>query len=235
MDHGLKHATFLKRTAAVVVTLINSAAIASSISGETLKTMTARQADWSRTVPAFLLVAGLQLALLWYLSRRVDRTVLREGSKRFTRFFASWYAEEGNIYIYCSDIEWLETLKHKEIIEKIKQKGRSSRAHLFVRYWDSPEIVGLLEAGVKVYVIPPGVELRIRMSLRTSDDSRSLIIRATPDTAQPGNNRGRGREVMVRTSSDQYLCGLARDLLRLCQESGSRLRLAANGQAEITP
>lgn len=204
----------MKNVLAVVVALINAGALACTISGETIQSLAKGTAGLKLLITLFAVFAIIQLILAWLIARKIDVRHLKEDTKKFIRFFSSWYKAEGLLYVFCSDVEWLEGDNNQSIVDELCRKGKAGRVYLVVRRTDSPRIREFIRAGVKVYIAPSEVKLRTRMSLRIDDDHRSLIIR----TVDPKDTNGRSsRQVaIVRSTSDDRYCGLAEDMFALC-------------------
>jgi len=201
----------MKTFGTIVLAIINSVGLACTISGQTFQTLTHGEgSSWTTLAIAFSILLVLQLVFSWILFRSVDSKRLKEGTRRFANFFQSWYAAQGDIFVYCTDLEWLEGDEYDAIVDTLRKKGRNGRAFVFLRRIDSPRVRELVDAGVKIYPIPPEVQLRTRLSLRVDDDSRSIIIRTTDKS---GNGGREPKVALVRSTADQYLCLLAWDLL----------------------
>jgi hypothetical protein len=229
-DRTLRLTKTLTRSILAMLTLINSAALSATLSGETFKAMYEGNVNWRRYVSVFVAVATLQFLVMWLLDKRGDQTPLKEGSRKFARFFSRWYGAAGSVSVYCSDLEWLEDPINARILERLQEKGRATRAQVFIRKANSKVVLKLLQSHVQIFLIPDEIRFRSRMSLRTNEDSAYLIIRT--HSTEDAND---GKVSIVRSTTDRYWCDLAEETMELCRR-GRRLQLSADGQdVEVVP
>jgi hypothetical protein len=219
------------RAIVAILTLINSLSIAGSISGETFKTIQAGEVNWRRFVPLFLVITALQFLVLWLAGLRENQVALKEGSRKFIRFFSGWYRRQGEVSIYCNDLAWLEGAVNEPILNELKEKAGAGRLEVFIRKVTGPALLALLDAGAETYLIPDEIKLRIRMSVRENDGAIRVIIR----TKRLNGSASDDDVAIVRSTTDPYWCALALETFALCRR-GRRVQPSADGlRAEVVP
>lgn len=162
-------------------------------------------------------------ALIVYLLEGRHSHRLTEGSDRFAKFYANWYARNGSHYVYCDDLAWLEGNENRAIIDQLRSVG--SRAHVWVRDDTSPRATELRSAGVGISKIPNIAEIHVPMSLHVSDGEKRLIIRA-----KAGYRRQSPRQtISFIETGDKYLATLAHEFFRFCEH------VTPTGQGGVSP
>jgi hypothetical protein len=127
-----------------------------------------------------------------------------ERSPAFVRFFSEWYDRDGNHDIYCKDLHWLDRPELEPIVEVIIR--RRPQMSIFVREQQATVCRRLINAGVQLYLVPEVARSEMKMSLRSDNDDKELIVRRR----RPGSE-----VVRFIHSQDQYLLGVAEDLFTL--------------------
>ncbi len=157
-----------------------------------------------------LAIAGLLATLLAQMRLYSESTKLTlhefadERSAPFVKFFAQWYDTNGSHDIYCKDLDWLDRPELEPIVEVLMR--RRSQVNIFLREVEASVCQRLRDAGVRIYLVPQVARSEIKMSLRSDNDDKELIVRRKP----PGSTAVR----FVRTE-DQHMLGLAEDLFTL--------------------
>src|SRR5204863_168263 len=90
-------------------------------------------------------------------------------------FFANWYSKEGNLSVFCSDLEWLADASHKKVVDALRSKG--NRLSLYLRNTNHPIAKKLTDNGANLFHIKPTVHSEHRFSTLVSGDVKSIIIR----------------------------------------------------------
>jgi hypothetical protein len=189
---------------ALVLALLNQASNAASWQIEEL----------SKWLVAGILAIGY-VALLHYLADTRDgEKSLKANSKSFSKYYSSWYGQEGQIHIFCSDTEWLEHNEMRPIVSKVLEKG--SRAFVYLRETGGPVTDEFRRGGVQIFEIPPSVGLNIKMSVLVNNDHKEAIIRH-----KLINQRSRRFERNIfKETKDAYLLGFAVDFLQSIRNGG---------------
>jgi hypothetical protein len=162
--------------------------------------------------PKWWILAGIGFAVTIFAQVRLYRESTRdtlhefvdERSPAFVRFFSEWYDRDGNHDIYCKDLHWLGRPELEPIVEVIIR--RRYQVSIFVREQEAAICRRLSEAGVQLYLVPEVARSEMKMSLRSDNDDKELIVRRK----RPGSE-----VVRFIHSQDQYLLGLAEDLFTL--------------------
>jgi hypothetical protein len=152
-------------------------------------------------------LVGLLYAWLAYLARKPRERTLRKDSKKFAKYYSDWYSADGEIYIFCDDVDWLEGEQRREIVSSLKRKG--ARAHLYLRHTRSELLVDLESAGVSITQIPEEVRVQAKLSLRVDSGYKSLIIRTAIQDAKNGGERN-----VFTESRDPVVVGFCEDVIR---------------------
>jgi hypothetical protein len=197
------------QNSARILLVLNATAVAITVLGQgVLQTLNMRPKLWIWVI-AVLAIVGIQI-LLW---RNVgSRTVhsFRERTPEFSSFFSSWYAQDGQHTVYCSDLEWLEHPEHAEILRTLMR--RATRIEIIVRDDSSPICSQLRQQGLVIHTIPENTYTLVRMSLHQSDDQERVIIRRKI-TRQNQEN------IVFVETEDSYIVALAKDLFANCKSA----------------
>jgi hypothetical protein len=213
----------------VILTLLNSAALASLVAGVTFDDMYTGRADWRRFAIFCAAIAAVQFIVLAVIPRSASRLALKEGSSKFATFFADWYGGSGHLRLYSNDVEWLEGKGNAAILDEVKKKAESGRVEIFLRNYRGNVVKELLKLNATIFVIPDTVKLRTRMSLRDDEGSMHLLLRL-------GLGRDSGAErskvALVRATTDQYWCDLAKETMDACR-TGQQVQLTPDGTSVV--
>jgi hypothetical protein len=127
-----------------------------------------------------------------------------ERGPAFVKFFVGWYDRNGSHDIYCKDLDWLDRPELEPIVEVLIR--RRSQVNIFLRELDADVCQRLREAGIQLHLVPQIARSEMKMSLRSDNDDKELIVRRKP----PGSTA-----VRFVHSEDQHMLGLAEDLFTL--------------------
>ena len=164
------------------------------------------------------LVLLLSGSYVWFVRRRKpDEFTFNEKSRRFYKFFAKWYSKDGQLSIYCSDLQWLApngdrrtNEAAKKVVKALQNKGKD--LHLYLRNRASDEVASLLvEGGAKYTQIGSNIVTNHRMSIIDYSGFKRIIIR---DVDKDDPNRIVFKETNIRR--DPIIISLALDLLDDC-------------------
>lgn len=164
------------------------------------------------------LVLLLSGSYVWFVRRRKpDEFTFNEKSRRFYKFFAKWYSKDGQLSIYCSDLQWLApngdrrtNEAAKKVVKALQNKGKD--LHLYLRNRASDEVASLLvEGGAKYTQIGSNIVTNHRMSIIDYSGFKRIIIR---DVHKDDPNRIVFKETNIRR--DPIIISLALDLLDDC-------------------
>lgn len=161
---------------------------------------------WTQFIAAALLAFGFTLLSRWLGSSSDENHALKQESKKFTKFYESWYRQSGELLIFCKDTDWLEPPIVAPVVKAVKDKG--PRAHVFVRNMAGKTVAELKLAGVDVVAVPTSVGFDTRLSLLMDEGDRQLIVR---DSSRRPKRKGYN---VFRETSDPYTIKLAEDLFR---------------------
>lgn len=175
---------------------------AATIAGVILTLLTAKW--WILAGIALVATFIAQLMLYRESARDTLHEFANERGPAFVKFFAEWYARNGHHDIYCKDLDWLDRPELEPIVAVLIR--RSSQVSIFLREEGASVCQRLREAGVQLYLVPEVARSEMKMSLRSDNDDKELIIRRK----SPGSTTVR----FIR-SDDQYRLGLAEDLFTL--------------------
>jgi hypothetical protein len=173
-----------------------------TIGGVLLTLLTPRW--WLLAGSAFVATFIAQLMLYRESTRDTLHEFADERGPDFVKFFSEWYDRNGRHDIYCKDLDWLDR-SELEPIEQVLIRRRA-QVNIFLREQDAGVCQRLREAGVQIYLVPEVARSEMKMSLRSDNDDKELIVRRK----RPGSE-------MVRFihSQDQHMLGLAEDLFTL--------------------
>jgi hypothetical protein len=154
----------------------------------------------------FALIATLAAQLMLYRESTKDtlHEFTDERGPDFVKFFSEWYDRNGRHDIYCKDLDWLDRPELEPIVQVLIR--RKAQVNIFIREQDAEVCHRLRKAGVQLYLVPEVARSEIKMSLRSDNDDKELIVRRK----RPGSQ-------MVRFihSQDHHMLGLAEDLFTL--------------------
>lgn len=105
------------------------------------------------------------------------RRNFKENSKKLFNFFRKWYMQEGELSIFCSDIDWIAKDKSNSLLLELINKG--DKASLYLKKIDekSEVINKLKDNNVKIYKISKNVGFKYRFSILQNDGLEKIIIR----------------------------------------------------------
>jgi hypothetical protein len=186
-----------------------------TIAGALLSFLTVRW--WALAIVAFLATIIVQLRLFYIATKTTEHQFLDERSTDFCNFFARWYDQNGTHQIYCNDLDWLDRPEVGEIVNVLIR--RSNRVSVYVREDNAAVCQRLRDAGVNIW-LRPDMPLDIKMSLRTDDDDKWLIIRRKAPSSV---------SVTFIETDEPYKVGLAEAVFAFCR------RFAQTRAAEPTP
>lgn len=160
-----------------------------------------------------IITIGLALAYIYVAVIKVTNSkhVFEEGSPEFLDFFSKWYSQDGSLYIFCSDLFWLDKPNCREIVNQLKRKGNN--LNLYLRKHEGKIFNELSQSGSQVYKIKVNTRTQHRLSIIDNDGVRKIIIR---------NKDIETDSIAFIESDDQkdpYLVSLALDLLDDCYET----------------
>ena len=133
---------------------------------------------------------------------------LQEGSRQLATFFRKWYSSEGDLSVFCNDMDWLASEPSSQVVDALESKGR--KLLLFLRDPTGPVVERLKRAGASVFRVKQSVKSQHRISLLNSDGIKKILVRNTEI------ERERVSFIEADSSSDPYLITLAEDLLDDC-------------------
>lgn len=157
------------------------------------------------TVTVLLAAAYLYLAS----AKKPPRMhVLQEGSRALAAFFHKWYSSEGDLSVFCNDMDWLVGEPNSGVVDALERKGK--RLLLFLRDPTGPVVERLKRSGATVFRIKQSIKSQHRISLLNSDGIKKILVRNTEMESE------RISFIEADGSSDPYLITLAEDLLDDC-------------------
>lgn len=98
-----------------------------------------------------------------------------ESSAKEAMFFCHWYQKEGDLIIFCTDLEWLAGDKFLNVREALKKKG--SRLHLYLKKPTHTIVKELELFGAHVHQVREDIRSEHRFSILLSNGFKSIIIR----------------------------------------------------------
>jgi hypothetical protein len=143
-------------------------------------------------------------------SRGELRHNLKEQSRKFVDFFDKWYAQDGILHIYCTDLDWLDNPQCTRIVQRLSEKSRRKKLFLYLRISSGTVVRRLKAFGATTYDVRSSIKTRHRMSMLRQNGVTKLIVR--------NKDVETDRIVFIETDSqrDPYLISLAEDLLDDC-------------------
>ncbi len=161
-----------------------------------------------------ILIAFVLGVLYFYVDYTKTRDLIHsfeENSAEFFDYFKKWYEKEGELSIYCNDLNWLENPEGGNVLNTIKAKG--NKAHIFVRNYSDSTREYMKSSGVNIYQVAGGTLKDHRFSILKSNGVTKIIIRNKDDE----NNNNKILFIETDSHKDPYLINITIDLL----ESGS--------------
>lgn len=146
-----------------------------------------------------------------YSEARQVQHRFKEGSPKFCKFFEVWYSQEGELRIYCEDLNWLKGKRMRHVVSTLRRKRRKLR--IYLRRPKTDRIAQILLAnGARLYKIKNSVKMVHRMSILDYDGLQRLIIRHV--------ERDVNDIVFAETDShkNSYLVGMAIDMVEHCHD-----------------
>lgn len=160
-----------------------------------------------RSLVAIVFGAAYVPLVRWLSSGETTRW-LKTSSDAFVDFYSSWYAREGKIHVYCSDLLWLQDTNRESIVHALELKG--PEASVYLRNLSGTVVQRLRDRGVQIYQVPAEVQLLVKFSLREDNNHREVVIRTK--VAESAKQRKKSKE-RVHESPDQNLIALALEFL----------------------
>jgi hypothetical protein len=155
-----------------------------------------------------LLIIGL---LYWAFMRKKEfksTHSLVENSDEEAEFFAKWYARNGKLMIFCTDLDWLVSQRYERVVDALIRKG--NRLHLYLKDHDHEIVRRLTRNGATLYAVKPSIRSTHRFSIRIDDHLNYIIIR---------NKETEPRKITFEEySNHDALVNLALDMLDDCYE-----------------
>jgi hypothetical protein len=173
-----------------------------TIAGVLLTLLTAKW--WFLAGVGLVATVAAQLKLYQASTRDTLHEFSDERSPAFVNFFEEWYDRNGNHDIYCKDLDWLDRSELEPIVAVLIR--RRAQVSIFLREEGASVCQRLRDAGVHLYHVPEVARSEMKMSLKSDNDDKELIIRRKT----PGSTTVR----FIR-SEDKYRLGLAEDLFTL--------------------
>jgi hypothetical protein len=196
-----------------ILEILNGVVFAVTIIGANiLRLVKVEVSGWNQ-----LILTVVFAAFYFYFAYEKTKTgtfVLEEKSIKFTDFFVKWYSQDGNLSIFCSDLDWLNNKESAGIVYQLSQKKKD--LNLYLRKLNGPVVKQLKDSGANVMKIKKSIQTVHRLSLLKSDDSKKMIIRNTDIESKKITFIERDN------ISDPYLIGLAEDVLDDCYEKGKK-------------
>ena len=90
-------------------------------------------------------------------------------------FFDEWYRKEGRIFMFCTDLEWLENEIYLRVVDALKKKG--NKLNLYLKKTDHRIVNELKLAGANLYYVRQNIRSEHRFSIRKNNGFHSIIIR----------------------------------------------------------
>jgi hypothetical protein len=164
------------------VFIVQAVANAATIAGVLLTLLTPK---W-RILAGIALLATLAAQLKLYRESTKDtlHEFTDERGPAFVTYFEQWYDRNGNHDIYCKDLDWLDRPELEPIVAVLIR--RSSQVNIFLREQGASVCQRLREAGVRLYLVPEVARSEMKMSLRSDNDDKELVIK----TKDSGLNNG---------------------------------------------
>ena len=134
-----------------------------------------------------------------------------ENSVEEAKFFARWYSRDGELKIFCTDLDWLANDSHSEVVEILKGKG--NKLHLYLKEYESNLVNQLVNSGANLHKVRNDIRSAHRFSITGANQ---IIIRNKAKETTP--------IVVEEYSNNHTLVNLALDMLDDCEISLTRKR-----------
>lgn len=156
--------------------------------------------------------AALALVLGAFILGREKRLfVFSANSRRLASFFANWYRKKGELSVFCTDLEWIDS---PEIVSALILKAEGGHLCLYLRN-TGPLAERLRAAKAKVYRIPASITSPHRFSILQTDGFERIICRNK--AIEASETKAEKIEFIETTNArEPYLIAMARDVISSC-------------------
>jgi len=162
---------------------------------------------WYRALLS-LLIIGLTY---WAVVRKRGFQIVHsfvDNSNEEAEFFAEWYSRNGELIIFCTDLDWLSSARYDKVVDALMRKG--NRLDLYLRKHNHEVVRKLARNGAKLCRVKPSIRSTHRFSIRIDEHLNYIIIR---------NKETEPRRITFEEYSNHHaLVNLALDMLDDCYE-----------------
>lgn len=160
---------------------------------------------------AWALAGATAAAQVWlYLQARKHRIYdfKNETDPKFVKFFREWYSQDGDHYVFCNDLDWLDATDVAQVRQTLGELG--SRLKVYLVRDTGRACAEIRDAGGEIVIIPENLvtDLPPKMSLVRDNESHQIILRRK----QPHVDRVR----FIKTEDPHMLC-LANTIVNACK------------------
>ncbi len=161
-----------------------------------------------------VLVVSLTLVYLsvTYFGEKYLRSlyILARNSPKEKQFFKRWYSQDGKLFIFCDDLEWLR--RDQEILGVLSIKANNNNLYLYLKNFeaDFTSVDFLFRAGAYIYDVQQHLKSNHRFSLLDDGGIKRIILRNKLVEKSDNNIE------FVEYKENQAICHLAEDLLDDC-------------------
>ena len=124
----------------------------------------------------------------------------RETDPKLAKFFQEWYGRSGNHRVFCTDLEWLDSLEMAAARQALAQLG--TRLNVYLVETKGAACADIRNRGGLIHLVPKGAmgERAPRMSIIEDGDSQIAAIRF---------KNAPGDRVQFRRTADNTVLSLA--------------------------
>lgn len=155
------------------------------------------------SISSLFIIVGSICRLIDVFREGLRKHKLSTGSRRFFKFFASWYAQPGKLTIICDDLDWITDGKDERIYHVLVRKSREKQLELLLGDGLHSDTVRRLQSqGALVAEAPAEILVKYTFSCLAVMGNRAgrIIVR--------DKSRDNSRKVIFEEMSNTYVTGL---------------------------